>query len=205
MEGRVRINQGGGRGWGRGGDRDWVRDGGRRGGRDWGRGGGRGGGRFWSEQRRSLEGQGLEVQTNCYQLVPQNNDTNIMIHQYMVTIDALVKKRDVNEDSMYSPAAENQLPKTPEGKGLQVSYFVKRTYHTEVFRADDNRSTSLSRRILNCCQRKLQDINPNQSFVRFFLSQSVVIHLTFSLTTYIFQTRFMMGQTLHILEINYIL
>ena len=210
-----RNGRGGGRDNGRG--RDWEkgRGGGQAGrgggGGRGGRGGGRGpsrGGKFWSEQRSMLENQGLNIQTNCYQLVPIQgtpcNHDNASIYQYTVSIDALVKKKNYHKDSTYDPLAEKHASHgtdLPDGK--VASYLVKKTFHSEVITADDNQSTSLSRRILNNCQRKLQEITPHQSFVRFFVYLLVFIYfiLLFLIVPH-FHTRFMMVQTSRILGIG---
>ncbi len=133
-------------------------DGGRSGGR--GRGGGGGGGgtsgsKYWPQKRQSLETDGIMVQTNCYELKPKDNADNATINQYSVTIDALVRKRDDEiKDSKYTPIVNDQ---TPPRRG--PFYLVKKTLHTEVISAADDRSTKLSRRILNHCNKKLQEIS----------------------------------------------
>ena len=164
-----------------------------------GRGRGRGGGKYWSGKRRMVEEQGITVQTNCYQLVPRNDyGHNETINQYAVTIDALVRKRDDEiSDSTYTPKNEDQRPR----RGPY--YLVKKTFHTEVISASDDRSTKLSRRILNHCNKKLQEI-AHPLFVSICLVLSSV-HLQprcYSNPTILSCTRYMMVPTLPILGLG---
>ena len=178
---------------GRGGGRPHENYGGRGGGRP------RGGGKYWSGKRRMVEEQGVMVQTNCYQLVPSNDyGHNETINQYAVTIDALVRKRDDEiSDSTYTPKNEDQRPR----RGPY--YLVKKTFHTEVISASDDRSTKLSRRILNHCNKKLQEI-AHPLFVSICLVLSSV-HLQprcYSNPTILSCTRYMMVPTLPILGLG---
>ena len=168
--------------------------------------GGRGGGHFWSGQRRTLEKEGITVKTNCFQLTPKNLDKTITaMHQYVVRIDTLVKERDsgISNDSMYAPAVGEQLPDSATAASVaKPFYLVKKK---EISNPDDDRSTILSRRVLNHCQLKLQEVPPYQSFVSFLVHcvYLPLVHVSWILfRSLMFLISSMMVPVLHILEIN---
>jgi hypothetical protein len=162
-----------GEGWQRGGGRSYNRD--QRGGNSGGRGGGRiSGGRFWSDQRRMIENEGITVKTNCFQLAPvQNNDdnTSAVIHQYAVRIDSLGKTRDTPlKDSSCAPSAVATLPDSAAATTTTTTVIMKPfvlVRRKEITNPEDERSTIESRRVLNHCQRKLQEVTPHQMFVSY--------------------------------------
>ena len=173
--GRVGGRQGGGEGISYGDWRGGGRDGGRGG--DRGRGGNRGrgrisGGRYWSDRRQELERDGIFVKTNCFQLIPVPNHIetkNEVIHQYVVKISLLAKKRQVtiSKDSAYTPKVEE----THAQQGKVPSYLIKiKEITMSKTNPEDDRSTMFSRRVLNHCQHKLQEVSPHQSFVSFLSS-----------------------------------
>ena len=142
--------------------------------RSYGGGGGMGGGKikegiFWSNQRETMEERGIKVKTNCFQLESiQSDNTNAGIHQYVVRIDALVKKRDiVSNDSTYAPTTQENVPNSSITQLMKKTFYLVKS-KKELMNPEDDRSTVMSRRVLNHCQRKLQEVPKHpQSFVSF--------------------------------------
>lgn len=130
-------------------DRDFARDGGHRGGelgrggrgRGGGRGAGRGGGGAWPD-RQGLESKGINIMTNCFRIETIEPLSNTNLHQYQVQIDPM--------KWMYGEKGERTDLVVDD---MRNSFFRQQDDDDDAEKnALTNRSSVLSRRILNNCQ-----------------------------------------------------
>jgi hypothetical protein len=128
-------------------------DGGRggRGGRGGGRGRGGGGRSDPWQNRASLEQDGLMVKTNCFEIVPiDRSRQGRTIIQYVVQINPLRRVKNPTTGTIDF-----------EVHPTQKAFFVSSDDVSQDSASRANCSTTLSRRILNACQKTI-----GQSFVR---------------------------------------